>query len=60
MQRNRGKQCKTRDLFKKTRHQGNISCKEEHNKGQKRSGPDRSRRDLQGGKSTQNCTKKPE
>ena len=26
---------KTRDLFKKTRYQGNISCKDEYNKGQK-------------------------
>ena len=36
---------KTRDLFKKIkRHQGNISCKDEHNKGQKWCGPKRSRR----------------
>ena len=37
MQRNRGKQQngKTRDLFKKTGYQGNISCKDGHNKGQK-------------------------
>ena len=35
---------KTRDLFKKTRYQGNISCKDEHNKGQKRYGPNRNRR----------------
>ena len=27
---------KTRDLFKRIRHQGNISCKGGHNKGQKR------------------------
>ena len=26
---------KTRDLFKKIRDQGNISCKDGHNKGQK-------------------------
>ena len=26
---------KTRDLFKKIRYQGNISCKDRHNKGQK-------------------------
>ena len=26
---------KTRDLFKKLRYQGNISCKDEYNKGQK-------------------------
>ena len=35
---------KTRDLFKKTRYQGNISCKDEHNKGQKRYEPNRSKR----------------
>ena len=36
---------KTRDLFKKIRDQGNISCKDELNKGQKWYGPNRSRRD---------------
>ena len=36
---------KTRDLFKKIkRYQGNIPCKDGHNKGQKRYGPNRSRR----------------
>ena len=36
---------KTRDLFKKIRdNQGSISCKDEHNKGQKWYGPNRSRR----------------
>ena len=35
---------KTRDLFKNERYQGNISCKDGHNKGQKRYGPNRSRR----------------
>ena len=36
---------KTRDLFKKNeRYQGNISCKNGHNKGQKWYGPKRSRR----------------
>ena len=35
---------KTRDLFKKKRYQGNISCKDELNKGQKWYGPNRSRR----------------
>ena len=35
---------KTRDLFKKMRYQGNISCKDRHNKGQKPYGPKRSRR----------------
>ena len=35
----------TRDLVKKIkRHQGNISCKDGHNKGQKQYGPNRSRR----------------
>ena len=33
---------KTRDPFEK--YQGNISCKDEHNKGQKLCGPNRSRR----------------
>ena len=36
---------KTRDLVKKIRdNQGNFSCKDGHNKGQKWSGPNRSRR----------------
>ena len=35
---------KTRDLFKKIRYQGNISCKDGHNNGQKWYGPNRSRR----------------
>ena len=39
---------KTRDLFKKIRgnqmYQGNTSCKDGHNKGQKRYGPNRSKR----------------
>ena len=35
---------KTRDLFKKIRYQGNISCKDEHSKGQKLYGPNRTRR----------------
>ena len=34
---------KTRDLFKKIRYQGNISCKNGLNKGQKWYGPNRSR-----------------
>ena len=34
----------TRDLFKKMRYQGNISCKDLLNKGQKWYGPNRSRR----------------
>ena len=33
---------KPRDLFKKIRHQGNISCKDEHDEGQKWYGPNRS------------------
>ena len=32
---------KTRDLFKNQRYQGNISCKDRHNKEQKWYGPDR-------------------
>ena len=35
---------KTRDLFKEIRYQGNISGKDGHNNGQKRYGPNRSRR----------------
>ena len=35
---------KTRDLFKKTEIQGNISCKDGLDKGQKWYGPNRSRR----------------
>ena len=35
---------KTRDLFKKTRYQGNISCKDGLDKRQKWYGPNRSRR----------------
>ena len=35
---------KTRDLFKKIRYQGNISCKDGLDKGQKWSGPNSSRR----------------
>ena len=35
---------KTRDLFKKIRDKGNISCKDELHKGQKWYGPNRSRR----------------
>ena len=35
---------KTRDLFKKIRYQGNISCKDGHNKGKNWFGPNRSRR----------------
>ena len=35
---------KTKDLFKKMRYQGNISCKDGPNKRQKWCGPNRSRR----------------
>ena len=37
VQRNRGnnRMQKTRDLFKKIRYQGNISCKDRHNKEEK-------------------------
>ena len=41
---NRIRMGKTRDLFKKIKYQGNISCKDGHNKGQKQHGPNRSRR----------------
>ena len=43
MQRNRGKQQNGKDqrsLQEKQRYQGNISCKDGHNKGQKRIGMD--------------------
>ena len=36
---------KTRDVQENQRHQGNISCKDGHNKGQKWQGSNRSRRD---------------
>ena len=42
---------KTRD-FKKIRYQGNISCKDGYNKGQKQ------QKRLRGDKNTQNYTKK--
>ena len=35
---------KTRDFFNKIRYQGNISCKDGHDKGQKQYGPNRSKR----------------
>ena len=35
---------KTRDLFKKMRYQGNMLCKDGHNRGQKWYGPNRIRR----------------
>ena len=35
---------KTREFFKKIRYQGNISCKDGFDKGQKWYGPNRSRR----------------
>ena len=35
---------KTRVLFRKIRYQGHISCKDEHNKGQKWYGPNKTRR----------------
>ena len=44
---------KTRDVLKKIRYQGNISCKDGHNKGQERYGPNRSKKILRrGGKNT--------
>ena len=48
---------KTRDLVKKMRYQGNTSCKDGHNKGQKWYGSNRSSK--RGGKNTEkNYTKK--
>ena len=45
---------KTRDLFKKTGYQGNISYKDGHDKGQKWYGLKRSKKILKrGGKNTQ-------
>ena len=47
MQRNRGKQQNWKDsrsLQKNKRYQGNISCKDGHDKGQKPCGPNRIRR----------------
>ena len=44
---------KTRDLFKKIRYQGNISCKDGHNKGQKWYGPNKQKILRRGGKNTQ-------
>ena len=44
MQRNRGKQQNGKDqssLPENWRYQGNISCKDGHDKGQKHQGPDR-------------------
>ena len=50
---------KTRDLFKKIkRNQGNISCKDGHNKEQKWYGSNRNKILRRGGKNTQkNYTK---
>ena len=50
---------KTRNLFRKIIYQGNISCKDGHNKGQNFQGPNRSREIKKRCKNTQkNCTKK--
>ena len=43
---------KTRDLFKKIRYQGNISCKDGNNKGQKWYGPNKQKILRRGGKNT--------
>ena len=49
---------KTRNLFKKISYQGNISCKDGLNKGQKRYGPNRSKSIKKRWENTQqNCTK---
>ena len=63
MQRNRGKQQNEKDwssLQENQRYQGNISCKDGHNKGQTCYGPKQKQKILRrGGKNTQkNCTKK--
>ena len=45
---------KSTDLFKKNqRHQGTISCKDGHNKGQKWQGPNKQKILRRGGKNTQ-------
>ena len=41
---NRIRMGKTGDLVKEIKYQGNISCKDEHNTGQKQHGPNRSGR----------------
>ena len=46
------------DLFKKTRYQGNISCKDGHNKGQKRDGLTEAKILRRGGKNTEELQKK--
>ena len=49
---------KTRDVFKKIRYQGNMSCKDGHNKGQKWHGPNRNKILRRGAKNTgKNYTK---
>ena len=50
MQKNRGKHQNgkaQRSLQENQRYQGNISCKDGHNKGQKQYGPNKSRRYLE-------------
>ena len=50
---------KTKDLFRKIGdNQGNISCKDGHDKGQKWYGPNKQKRKRRGGKITQNYLKK--
>ena len=63
MQRNRGNQWNEKDqrsLQENQRYQGNISCKDGHNKGHKWYGPKQKQKILRrGGKNTQkNYTKK--
>ena len=62
MQRNRGKQQNGKDersLQKNQRYQGNFSCKDGLNKGQKWYGPNKQKRLRRRGKNTQkNYTKK--
>ena len=49
----------TRNFFRKIGdNQGNISCKDGHDKGQKWYGPNKQKRKRRGGKITQNYLKK--
>ena len=46
---------KKRSLLENWRYKGNVSCKDGHNKGQKRQAPNRKQKRLRrGGKNTQN------
>ena len=62
MKRNRGKEQNRKDqrsLQENQRYQGNFSCKDGHNKGQKWQGPNEAKEIKRGGKNIQkNYTKK--